>query len=399
MLVVLEPVSSGVPLPRAFLRVGGASIARHQLAQALALECQRIICLARGISADLIDMQHVAEQAGVAFHVVSGPRALVGQITAQDEVIVFGDGLLANGKFLRELAASGSFVLVQPIEAGLEAGFERIDLNHATAGLTRIPGRLIERLAELPSDCDAASALTRIALQAGVPVRQLPDGARERGGWRIVHDEIEAQSCESDWIARHLATERASGPGVWLSRGGVAMLGPALLHGGHGSRTVLIAVMAVIALALAAGWMSFTPAGFLLVGVAWLLARGMDILERIEDVGASGMPGRRHDGAWLDWLIDVVIVILAVWHAPTAEWESWLGRAFPPLAFIGTLRFVGQAFDGWRAGWLQDRSLLCLLLALCAMTDFLSDALAVLCLILLGAGIVATGYRSRITSP
>ena len=50
---MMEPAGSGQAVPRAFLRVGGATLARHQLGLALALECdgrsvQTIEGLARG---------------------------------------------------------------------------------------------------------------------------------------------------------------------------------------------------------------------------------------------------------------------------------------------------------------------------------------------------------------
>src|SRR5262245_17177322 len=165
---MLEPAGTGLPVSRAFLQVAGTTVAWHQMSLALTLECRKILCLARALTTELIALQHAVEAAGAQFVVVTTPRQIVGQITAAEDVLVFADGLLASPQSLASLIDSGPAVLVQPIETGLARGFERIDINHAAAGVMRIPGHLVERLADLPGDCDVASSLTRVALQAGV---------------------------------------------------------------------------------------------------------------------------------------------------------------------------------------------------------------------------------------
>ncbi|MDE2436891.1 MAG: hypothetical protein KGM49_11585, partial [Sphingomonadales bacterium] len=186
--------------PRAFLRIGGTTVAQQQLGLALALGCQRVVCVAHGLRAPLIALQHEAERAGVQFHVIAGPRPLLGLVTAQDEVLAFGDGLFASRREAVELLEQGQAVLVQPIEQGLAGGFERIDINHAAAAAMRIPGRLVDQLAELPTDCDAASALQRIALQGGVRQRSIPSVADGHLFWTLVRSDDEAHAIEPRWI-------------------------------------------------------------------------------------------------------------------------------------------------------------------------------------------------------
>ncbi len=103
LLAMTEPAETGQPLPRAFLRVGGNTIARHQLTLALALDCQRVICIARDLSPDLIALQHAAEDAGVQFHVVPGARALLQLVTGVDELLVLNEGLLVEPRAARGL--------------------------------------------------------------------------------------------------------------------------------------------------------------------------------------------------------------------------------------------------------------------------------------------------------
>jgi hypothetical protein len=198
-----EGVQSTVASPlRANLRLGAVTLARHQLGIVLALGCERIVCLTQAPYDDIVELKSAVEAVGARFHLIAEPRALVGLVTAIDEVVALGDGLLAWPPTAIALLEGGPAVLVQPVEAGITAGFERLDLNHADAGACRIPGRLVQRLTELPRDCDGFSALQRIALQGGVPQRLLPAVALAEGRWTLVRSEVEAHAAESHWIHR-----------------------------------------------------------------------------------------------------------------------------------------------------------------------------------------------------
>ena len=77
--------SSGTP--RGLLRLGGHTLARHQLAIALSLGCDRVIVVAPGGLDGLLPLQHAAETAGALFHSVTGAHGVMGLISAQDEVV------------------------------------------------------------------------------------------------------------------------------------------------------------------------------------------------------------------------------------------------------------------------------------------------------------------------
>ena len=61
LLSTLEPSADDATTPRGLLRLGGRSIVHHQLATALALGCERVICLADGLPGEVIAIQHAAE--------------------------------------------------------------------------------------------------------------------------------------------------------------------------------------------------------------------------------------------------------------------------------------------------------------------------------------------------
>jgi hypothetical protein len=392
-----EPAGAGVPMPRAFLRVGGVTIARHQLGLALAMGCQRIICSAREVTPELIALQHEAERAGAHFHIVAGARALAGLITANDDLLALSEGLLADPQEAMALLEPGHAVLVQPVEIGVAAGYERIDLNHAGAGALRIPGRLVERLLELPPDCDVPSALTRIALQAGVAMREVPAAARDGARWRLIRDEAQAHAIEHDWLRLHMGERGAPTPTTLLSRFGLWMLGSSLLHGGSGSRVALLAALAVLLMGLGSSWLGLTVFGFVLLALATVLGGSAAILRRIERTSLSLPPASLSPETVLGWLIDLALIALVVRATPLMPWESVVVRIFAPLMLVILIRLAPRLVDRAWAPWIEDRVVLTVLLAIAAGIGLLAEAVQVLAIALALAGLLFPGGKPRIT--
>ncbi len=365
---MMEPAGPESALPRAFLRVGGISLARHQLGLVLALGCERIVCIARGLGPELVELQHVAEDNGARFHVVAGPRCLVGLITANDELIALADGLLAEPEDAIAQIEHGQGVLVQPIELGQPAGFERIDLNHSAAGAMRLPGSLAERLAELPTDCDAISSLQRIALQTGVTQRMLPAGLRESGAWRLLRDEGEAHLAEGEWFRQHTGITAASSISEIAARAAVRSIGPALMHSGSGGNAVGILAVVAALLALGAGWSQWTATALFLCVIADVSRRAACLLLRIErsslTLTRSVLPRQLIFG----WGLDIVLVLILSWSQPLAPDGGLFAHAFPAIMLVTMLRLLPQLLHTRWVHWLEDRGLFALALGVIVVT-------------------------------
>ncbi len=390
---MLEPAGAGISMPRAFLHVAGSTVARHQLALALAFECRRIICIARELAPELVALQHVAEAAGAQFHVILAPRQMVGLITSNDEILALSDGLLAAPQAALEILEGGHSVLVQPVEIGVPLGFERLDLNHASAGAIRIPGRLAERLAELPADVDAVSALTRIALQGGVRQVMVPPESRDGARWMLVKNEVEAHAFESGWIEQIMRQDRTMVPGAALARLGVRAFGPALLHAGSGGNAVAVGAGLTMVFALVAGWFGFFALALGQCGVAWMLRHAGALLAQVERVPPARLPRE----AMFGWLLDGVVVILVTWSAQLPGWQSAAEIAFAPLTLLCLLRILPRVFDRNWVAWLEDRALLCLLLAIAAAAGLLVEAVEVMAASAALAGALFAGTGARLT--
>lgn len=395
---MLNPVAAGSSQPRAFLRIGGMTVARQQLALVLALGCERVVCIAQGLSPELIELQHVAEAAGLQFHVIAGPRPLAGLVTATDEVIVLADGLFVSAPEAAELLDQGQAVLVQPIEPGLAAGFERIDLNQASAGAMRFPGRLVERVADLPPDCDVASALQRIALQAGVRQRLIPGPGLSGQFWTLVRSEDEAHALEPSWIRQRTSDGAPLGPSRWLARVAVRGLGPALLHAGSTPLTVVIAAAAAAMLAFGAGWLKLPALGLALCALGWVLRESAVLLARIDRDPARpqrGLDSRTTYG----WMIDGIVVALAGWGSGIAPGLPAFYGFFPAIMLVALLRILPRSLGPRAGAWLEDRALLALSLAAAILAGVGSQAVHLGAIAAALAGILLPGFASRLTRP
>lgn len=388
-----EPVEATLPLRRAFVRLAGRPLVQHQLDIALSARCERLICLVRALEPEVIALQQRAEKAGVLFNTVTSPRDLSALVTAQDEVVVIHEGLLADPELATELIEQGEGVFVQPIETGLAAGFERIDINHAAAGLLRIPGRLVERLVQMPPDCDVPSSLTRIALQAGVPMRDVPLAARSGMGWQMIASEQAAHTIERDWIAHKLGSARLVSPGRRVVRMAILGFAPSLLHAGNASRAMIAATLAGLLLAVGMAWFDWRATGLVLAALAWLFLCSATMLRRLEAPLAAGKVKQETGLAALDWLFDAVLVLLIHWAAPPVAGMIPLISLALPVTLLLLVRLSGKVPAMPGAALIADRALLCLLLALFAAAGLLEWAIAAATVGLAGTLLATSGAR------
>lgn len=358
-----EPAGAGQPFPRAFLSVAGATLARHQLGLALALDCQRLICMARGVSPELIALQHAAEDAGVQFAIITNSRQLAGLVTAADDVIVISEGLFAEPASVVPLIDGRTHaVLVQPVEGALAAGYERIDLNRASAGLMRIPGELTQKLQDLPPDFDLGAALMRIALQAGVEMREVPLEARAGSDWRLVRSEAEAVVLENEWLKMRLHEGFVS-PGRALAKAGVIGFGSSLLHAGNASNAISAGVVAILALAAGLGWFGMVWVGLLFAAGAWVLGEAGRLLRSAERRVLGLVPPAIPRSDILLWLTDSVIAGLILVDEPHFAGETVISWLAAPIILLLLLSLIPRVLGGKAATWIGDRLVLGIVLA------------------------------------
>ena len=358
LLSITDAVSGELQGLRGYLTIGGRTLARHQLGLALALGCTRIVVVTEALTGEVIALQHATEAAGARFHVITSAHALLPLITAEDELIVLGDGLLMQPEVALPQLHEANGVIALPVEAGLAAGFERIDINHAYAGAMRLPGRVVAGLGDLPPEWNTHAALLRLAVQGRVPLRLLPDAVLADARWKLVRNEDEAHAAEPVWLALHTASGHVRSPGEWIAAKAVQLAGPALLHAGTRPWVVALGGVVALLLAVGSGWFGWRTPGFGLLALGWVLARVAQMMADIERRALLETGHRAPTGVWFEWLIDGAFVALAAWrsdltHTPgVAVVIGW----FAPLMLILTLHLLPQVVPSGRmTWWLRDR--------------------------------------------
>ncbi|RZA29240.1 MAG: hypothetical protein EOP02_05080 [Proteobacteria bacterium] len=270
------------------------------------------------------------------------------------------------------------------MEAGIAAGFERIDLNHAWAGVLMMPGRLVERLTQLPPDCDAVSALLRIALQGRVPYRALPEALLAERRWALIRNHAQLAELEPAWLQRHVAAPTPFAPGRALARIAMRRMGTRLL--GKGWRPAYLSGMGIVlaALGAVAAWFDQGVMGIAACGLGWLGVEAAGALGSIARAGAEDGSSDDRSGT----LAGIFIDVLLVWVLALTLSGIWYERIFAPIVLILAARLSGSLLEAKPADMVQDRALLALLLAVAASTGILLPvtqliAFAVLAMLLL----------------
>lgn len=362
LLSMMESLADVGGDPRAFLTVAGRTLVRHQLDCALSLGCEKIACQAHGFSRELLDLQHVAEKSGAQFQVLSGSRALSGMVRAADELLVFADGLLPDCALAETLLADRPAVLVLAAEEGIAAGFERIDRDHAWAGLLMVRGPAVERLTDLPPDADPIASLLRIALQTGTRTVSMPDGALASHEWGLVRSDYEAARYEQVWLDRHVRSASFAAPALAAADRAATALMRRANTGRVGARGILGGAAALAGIAALTGWFWTPVAGLVLLAAAYFAGRTGGALGDMEGLGRSTRETRGRSYAWLLAAFDVVLIGLAALSEP----QDILTAILAATCLILALR-LGRSLPlgGWKI-LLEDRSLLAAALALAA---------------------------------
>lgn len=396
ILSMLEPLAVDGLLTRAGLRVNGEPVVEQQLELAIAAGAQRLLVLADRRAVGLDDLVAVAGDGGLDVRIVADAPGLCSEVTAADELLVFGDALVADPVLALPLLTVSGIVTV-PIEEGLAAGFERIDAESAWGGILVIPGALAERLRQLPRDCDVASSLLRIALMAGVTPRGVEPRAIGDKRWTIVRNETEAQAIEAQRLRRSLAEARGRTPGRALAGFVVGRFGNRLFEADRSPALVWWAALAPAAAAIALAAFAMFSAAFFAIALAWLTVRGAMILDAADRQGriASALPDRKPLFALL--AVDVLLLVvlaMALGGTVGAETLAMLGAWCVSTVFVGVARIGAVTFPFMRARpFFEDRFSQAIVLQLALFGDGLGliAMSVVICVMIIWTGLLTFG--------
>jgi hypothetical protein len=339
---------------------GARPLALQQLSFAAAMGCRQIIVVAEREGAESLALAGRARLLGLTVRFVRNAHGLLGAVSAAEELLVVSPELRPEAPQVAGQLQHGTAILTLPADGAVEAGFERIDGERAWAGVAIIPGQLVERLADLPPDCDAAAALLRIALQAGVRELELDDAVMAQGCWSLAPGGRARRLSGEAWLRRQLhwrgrqdVTGRAASTiiGRWLD--------PLLYRGGEASGAWALSLL-LLAMALVLPLAGLPAWGLAALAPAVLL---QDLAGRLRRMAAGPFAAKGPHGRIARYFSIAVDATLLAGLASAID-GNWANRLFPPLVLLAALHAPVADRRPWQAGWMGDRMALAALLAL-----------------------------------
>lgn len=380
---------------RAAVRIGGQSVLSRQIDFALNAGCERIICLAQGLTPELVELQHHVENAGAVFHAMRTAINLSGLVSMADDILVMADGLVFDHTVSAENIGPHRTILTLPADPAVNLGFERIDQDRAWAGMMVIAGALVEKLAELPDDVDTQSSLLRLALQSGTRCSALPAQVLSNQHWALVISAHAAEAYEHQWLAEHTRTAPIYAP---LHR--VADLAARITARKHPKARVAalsgnIIGMALLTSGAVAGYFGYAAIGLGLVFIAAFSIRFAASLA----FALNRNPGEVRDkfASAPKLLLDSVIIYLCIVSAPNL---AQIGTGFAVIVLMGLVWMI--QFTNGGTWWhkvqaiADDRGLLVFALFVASFYSVFLSVLQGLTLIIL-ASLLFHKFRAQLT--
>lgn len=347
-----------------------------QIDMARDLGCERFICLTDAKLEAFEELRDQIQQFGGEFHTISGPLPLVSLLSADQELMVIADGLIADRAQVAALLTGQRGVLVLPDAAGIEAGFERIDAEHAWGGIFVARGQIVEQLAHMPEDSDTVSLLLRLALQSGVKLVPLDAAHFETGEWLLLREGSELAEREQSLLES--SAERVSWwePTRAMSRRIARLLAPDGLDRGpliFGALSAFSFVAAAVAT-----FSNVVPWALLFLALSILAAESRDGMLRLKTLLRGAVP--KSTRKWFGLLEDLFLIGALSWPFIVAEAATEL---FLPVLTIGMLRLGERTWKAPLSRLLTDRGIFALFMAGISAFDLVDLGLGGISLVIL----------------
>jgi len=353
LICLPPPVSGSGPVAEGLRRVLGRWLAEWQLDHAVEAGARALFLLGGGGGREANETRVAAERRGLKVREIATPHALVGALAPGEQLLVLHPQLLPSACHWWSGGTAAGVIATFPAAAGVEAGFERIDLARAWAGTLLLPGFALQRLLELPEDVEAAPALLRVALQAGVPEARLSDDMIASGAWSVLGRGVPTRLHEDRWLSRRLLPEPDDPASRRLAKWAVRRWG-AQVPGARGAIPAALAAAGVLAAGgVLAAQLGVAVAGFGLIALA-AVAVEVALAMALVRPPASARVQRTLPGLRL--VID--LALLATGYLGIEG--RWFRQLFPPLVMVLALNLPLPRAPS-RLTIFRDRALVALL--------------------------------------
>lgn len=385
---------------RAGQLLAGRSVLEWQADWAMALGCERIICLCETPGDEVLALQRVIERKGGEFHAIRNSLQLAGIVRAEEDLVVLLDGFLPDrvlaGHWLREDGRLGRAIAIVPADHVTASehpdDFERIDRERRWAGIAIMRAAQVHKLADLPPDGDTISMLLRLGLQAQVPCVALPEDAFHRNQVVLATSAERLAKREAAIVEDLSAIPPWSGPGKAAAAAIVRAIAPRWISSGvefsfAGTVFFLAGGLILAGLGQASWALGLASIGAFLAAVcrAWSALRS-----RLWSTTENRRMGRSLEVA-LDLTILAILILVSGLWLETVKVPSLEAVTLSSLA-IGLSHVLAQREGDRLAPWWGDRATHCLIFAICAAAGYLSEAISLFALAAL-AGLLLSRTR------
>ena len=160
----------------ALLPIAGHTLVEYQVRTARAAGAGHIVVLVDQIPAVLVAAFDRLRGDGIDIEVARDTRDAADRIHPEEQLLVFAEGIVADGAMLDALIAAGKRVLVTIPDSEATAFYERIDAADRWAGLALLDGQLLRETVAMLGDWTLGPTLLRAALQGGAARMPVPEG-------------------------------------------------------------------------------------------------------------------------------------------------------------------------------------------------------------------------------
>lgn len=375
------------------VKLAGKRLSEYQVEFALAAGCERIIVIAPNASNAAFALQEIAEKGGARFQVIADSSTLLGMVHSEDQLLSLARNLLPLSSKGLQLLSDKPAILTLTDQSDPHAGHERIDRETFWAGALLMPGRLADRLSELPGDADVQSALLRIALQAGVARVPYRSDAEPNSHWLLVGEARELSEIDNSLFAH--AGEGAIAPSELAAAVLTRKAGSRFIGSGVNPPRIAGVSLVLAALACLVGWFGFVEAGLVGLAMAWIAGKFASMLSKCVPAASDGRTADREElsGVVLDLAL-ILLLMLGLYELYSRWGEVW----HLPFITIGLLRMAAPETGSPATRLIGDRALWALIFAVLTYFWSLEFGLEVISALVLAAILFDLPKRLRITA-
>lgn len=205
ILSAIAPSSDRPEVSRAQIVFASRTLIEYQARQALQAGADQLFIMVTAVTPALSRLVDRLGANGAQIHLIRDMPGLIRQLPRDSDVLLFADGMVADQKYVKELAQQRGNALLVVGDDPTTAHLERVDGLHRWAGVARIAPQTLFNTLDLIGDWDLVLTLLRAVVQS--EPRRIAVDPSDIGEGRVVL--VDRQDI-ADLAGKSLASARSS---------------------------------------------------------------------------------------------------------------------------------------------------------------------------------------------